>query len=139
MKRIKRLVAISLLTVASSMALAEIAVVVHPSNAGSIDAKEIERIFLGKSKSFPSGSQALPINQSEGTAVRDSFDNGLLGKSASQMKAYWSKLVFTGKGTPPQEVPGDAEVKALVSTNPNTIGYIDAGAVDPTVKVIHKF
>lgn len=55
------------------------------------------------------------------------------------MKAYWSKLVFTGKGTPPQEVPGDAEVKALIGSNPSTIGYIDAGSVDASVKVVHKF
>ncbi len=139
MKRIKRLVAMSLLTAVSGMALAEIAVIVHPSNKDAIDAKEIERIFLGKSRSFPGGEQALPINQAEGTAVRDAFDSGLLGKSASQMKAYWSKLVFTGKGTPPQEVPGDGEVKALVGTNPSTIGYIDAGAVDASVKIVHKF
>ncbi|MBK8973857.1 MAG: phosphate ABC transporter substrate-binding protein [Hahellaceae bacterium] len=139
MKLAQRLVAVTLLSALSAFASAEIAVVVHPSNKDAIDAKEVERIFLGKSKSFPGGAQALPINQSEGGAVRGAFDSGLLGKSASQMKAYWSKLVFTGKGTPPQEVPGDAEVKALIGSNPSTIGYIDAGSVDASVKVVHKF
>ena len=66
-------------------ASAEIAVVVHPSNKDAIDAKEVERIFLGKRNCFR--GPAPPINQSEGGAVRGAFDSGLLGKSASQMKA----------------------------------------------------
>lgn len=139
MKTIKHVIAAATLSLLSHTVLAEIAVIVHPGNTNAVDAKEIERIFLGKSASFANGDKALPINQAEGTPVRSEFDNGLLGKSPSQMKAYWSKLVFTGKGTPPQEVAGDAEVKALVGSNPNTIGYVDASAVDGSVKVIYKF
>lgn len=106
MKLAQRLVAVTLLSALSAFASAEIAVVVHPSNKDAIDAKEVERIFLGKSKSFPGGAQALPINQSEGGAVRGAFDSGLLGKSASQMKAYWSKLVFTVKVLLPRKCQG---------------------------------
>ncbi len=138
MKMIQKLFALVLFSFAT-LAWSEVAVIVHPSNGDTPDAKEIERIFLGKSKSFPGGGQALPINQAEGSDIRNAFDSGLLGRSASQMKAYWSKLVFTGKGTPPQEVAGDADVKAVVSSNPSTIGYIDASAVDDSVKVVHKF
>lgn len=53
MKLAQRLVAVTLLSALSAFASAEIAVVVHPSNKDAIDAKEVERIFLGKSKSFP--------------------------------------------------------------------------------------
>ena len=63
----------------------------------------------------------------------------MLNKSGSQLKSYWSKLVFTGKGTPPKVVANDAEVISLISANPNLIGYIDAAAVTGTVKVIAKF
>lgn len=125
--------------VASTSTWAEVAVIVHPDNGADISAKDIERIFLGKSKSFSGGGEALPINQTDSSPVRESFDTGLLDKTPAQMKAYWSKLVFTGKGTPPKEVSGDDEVKALISSNPNTIGYVDAGSVDGSVKVIHKF
>ena len=48
----------------------------------------------------------------------------------------WSKLVFTGKATPPKEYAGNAEVKKAAATDPKAIGYIDKSAVDDTVKVI---
>jgi ABC-type phosphate transport system substrate-binding protein len=118
---------------------AEIAVIVHPSAAmSSMSEDDIARLFLGKGKSFPDGSQAVPINQDEGSAVRDKFNEGVCKKNSSQYKAYWSQLVFTGKGTPPKDAGNDAAVKALIAANPNMIGYIDAGAVDASVKVVFK-
>lgn len=123
----------------SASAFSGVAVIVHPSNSSSIENKQISRIFLGKMKSFPGGGQVLPINQSEGSAARSIFEKTVLKKSASQMKAYWSKLVFTGKGTPPKEVDNDAQVIDLVKSNPNLIGYIDESAVTPDVKVIATF
>ena len=123
----------------ANLAYAEVAVIVHPSNAATLDENSIERIFLAKSKSFSDGSSAIPINQAEASSVRAEFDQGVLGKSAAQLKSYWSKLVFTGKGTQPQDVSNDAEVKKLISANPNMIGYIDAAAVDGSVKVVQTF
>jgi ABC-type phosphate transport system substrate-binding protein len=119
--------------------LAEVAVIVHPSNADSISEADIVRIFLGKSKSFPGGAAAVPVNQAEGSAVTEEFNQKVIKKSGSQLKAYWSKLVFTGKGTPPKEVANDAEVIDLVANNPNMIGYIDASQVNGGVKVVAKF
>lgn len=123
----------------SASTWAGIAVIVHPSNGSALGQAEISRIFLGKMKSFPGGGQAIPINQSEGSGPRGNFEKAMLKKSASQIKAYWSKLVFTGKGTPPKEVSSDAEVIDLIKANPNLIGYIDESAVTPDVKVITTF
>jgi len=125
---------------ASAITMAETAVIVSASNANStIDKATIAKIFLGKSKSFPDGSAATPIDQNEGSAARDSFNSAVLGKSASQLKSYWSRLIFTGKGTPPKQSGNDADVKAMVAGNAKLIGYIDASAVDESVKVVHKF
>jgi ABC-type phosphate transport system substrate-binding protein len=123
----------------SGLALAEVAVIVHPS-AGfdSLTADEISRLFMGKSKSFPNGSPATPLNQDDGSATRDVFNQEVCNKSPSQYKAYWSKLVFTGKGTPPKDSGDDTAVKALVAGNPKMIGYVDASVVDDSLKVIHK-
>lgn len=123
----------------SASAFSGVAVIVHPSNSSALSETEISRIFLGKMKSFPGGGQAIPINQSEGAGARGAFEGSVLKKSASQIKAYWSKLVFTGKGTPPRQVGGDSDVLSLVKANPNIIGYIDEAAVTGDVKVIAKF
>ena len=119
--------------------LAEVAVIVNPANNASLTESEISRLYLGKAKSFPDGAAAVPLNLAPGSAVREQFEKSVLKKSSSQIKAYWSKLVFTGKGTPPQEVASDAEIIAIVKSDPKSIGYVDAGAVTGDVKVIAKF
>lgn len=137
---IKQTLSALIIATASMVVSAETAVIVSASNANAtLDKATISKIFLGKSKSFPDGSQALPIDQNDGTAARDAFNSNMLGKSASQLKSYWSRLIFTGKGTPPKQSGNDSDVKALVSNNPNMIGYIDSSAVDGSVKVVHKF
>lgn len=135
---LKAVAVISVLGV--SIANAEVAVIVSSSNANSkLDQDTISRIYLGKSKNFPDGTQAVPVDQNAGTASRKAFNSTVLGKSSSQLKAYWSRLIFTGKGTPPKESGDDAAVKELVAKNPNLIGYIDDSAVDDSVKVVHTF
>tara|TARA_B110000211_G_scaffold234520_1_gene304569 strand:- start:12100 stop:12468 length:369 start_codon:yes stop_codon:yes gene_type:complete len=122
------------------MSFAETSVIVSASNPNStMDQATISRIFLGKAKSFPDGSQALPVDQNTGSKTREAFNSTVLSKSDSQLKSYWSRLIFTGKGTPPKQAGTDAEIKALVANNPNIIGYVDSAAVDGTVKVVHKF
>lgn len=118
---------------------AEVAVVVHPGNAVTLDADGIAQIYLGRSKSFPDGKPVLPIGHAEGSSATETFNQKVLNKSSSQIKAYWSKLVFTGKGTPPKELGSDAEIVELVSQNPNVIGYIDKASVSDKVKVLATF
>ncbi|HCS62963.1 MAG TPA: phosphate ABC transporter substrate-binding protein [Cellvibrio sp.] len=139
MKNCIRLLAAALTLCVASFTWAEVAVIVHPSASfDSLTEDDVSRLFLGKSKSFPGGAQAVPVNQNEGAAARDKFNEGICKKNASQYKAYWSQLVFTGKGTPPKDAGDDAAVKALVAANPNMIGYVDASAVDASVKVVFK-
>jgi len=139
MKLLKTLFVTAALSI-SSLASAEVAVIVSASNGNaSIDKATISKIFLGKSKSFPDGSQAIPLDQNDGSTSREAFNSTVLGKSAAQLKSYWSRLIFTGKGTPPKQSGDDAAIKAAVAGDPKKIGYIDATLVDGSVKVVHKF
>ena len=118
---------------------AEVAVIVHPSNSNVIDEAFIKKAFTGKIKSFGNGDSVIAINQENGNKSVEEFNEKLLNKSSSQLKAYWSKQIFTGKGTPPKELSNNDEVIKLVSTNPNLIGYIDSTAINSTVKVVGKY
>ena len=111
-------------------------IIVHPSNSATLDEKTVQRIFLGKEKKFSDGSETIPVNQSADSTVRADFDENVLGRSSSQVSAYWSKLVFTGKGVPPKEVANDAEVIDLISKNPSAIGYVDSSSVTDAVKAV---
>jgi len=133
-------VLVSFFTLSLSLStFAETAVIVHPSNGDSFDQNTISRIFLGKSKKFPGGASVIPVNLDDSDATRANFDSSILGKDSGQLKAYWAKLVFTGKASPPKSVANVAEAKALVSSNPNTIAYIPADQVDGTVKSVFTF
>lgn len=118
---------------------AEVAVIVNPGNSSTFSEKDIKRIFLGKEKKFSNGSSIIPINLASGTPTREAFETNVVGKSASKMKSYWAKLVFSGKGNPPKEVSDAAEAISLVANNPAVISYIDVSEVTDKVKVIGKF
>ncbi len=135
----KKMITSFVLLLLSNAAYADIAVVVNPANANPIDGATASRIFLGKMKSYPDGTPVEPVSQAAGSATTEEFNSKVLKKSASQLKAYWAKLVFTGKGTPPKELSNDADVLAQVAANPNMIGYVDAAAVDGSVKVVGTF
>lgn len=122
-----------------AQAQAGVAVIVHPSNADALNPDVISQIFLGKQKAFPSGGDAVPIDLAEGSATKSAFVSSMLNKNDSQIKAYWAKVLFTGKGTPPKEVANDAAVIDLISKNPSLIGYIDSASVNDSVKVVHQF
>ena len=91
--------------VLSPLAQAEVAVIVHPSNAAALDADAVSKLFLGREKSFPGGAAAVPLALGDDAAATAEFNDKILKKPSSQLKAYWSKLIFTGKGTPPKEMP----------------------------------
>ncbi len=124
------------LLLATSSVFAELVVVVNPANSNTLDSKTVQRIFLGKDKKFADGNESIAVNQSAETEIRQDFDEAVLGRSSSQVSAYWSKLVFTGKGIPPKEVGSDAEVIDLVSKNPSVIGYINRASVTDAVKIV---
>lgn len=123
----------------ASSSFAEVAVIVHPSNSNTLSIQDIQFIYLGKKKSFPNGDEAVPVSLIESASTTVEFNDKVLKKSSSQLRAYWSKLVFTGKGSPPKAVEADAELVNLVASNPNLIGYVDSASISGDVKVVGKF
>ena len=119
------------LALAATAAQAEVAVIVSAkSTATTMKADEIASIYLGKSNAMKPVDNATP--------VRAQFYSRVAGRDEGQVKAIWSKLVFTGKAMPPKELPSSAEVVKAVAADPNAIGYIDKTAIDPTVKVVYE-
>lgn len=97
---------------------------------------EVADIFLGRRTRFPDGRPAVPIDQGEDSPVREKFYARFTGKSPAQVKAHWSKIIFTGRGQPPRQAASGAEAKKLIADNPNAIGYVDRGLVDSSVRVL---
>lgn len=127
------------LALLSMISTAEIAVIVHPSNSSAVSQTAVERIYLAKVKAFSDGTTVVPLNHEESDPTRVAFDSQAVGKSESQMKSYWAKLLFTGKATPIKQVANDEEMISAVSSTPGAIGYVDSASVDDSVKVVLSF
>ena len=119
--------------------LAAIAVIVHPSNESQFDKTTIERLFMGKMHSFENGRAALPLNATAGSETRELFNQQVIGRSEAQINAYWSRLLFTGKGRPPRELSSDSEILSAVAENKDAIGYIALASVTDAVRVVAEF
>jgi len=136
MKNTARLLCIATL-LASGMVRADVVVIVNPKNPNAtLTAEHVAQIYTGATTAFPNGSAAAPLDQPEGSAVREEFLAKVVGKSGQQVKAIWSRLIFSGKGTKPKVLESSAEVKKQVAADPNAIGFIEKSALDGSVKAV---
>lgn len=112
-------------------------VVVHSANPiTELEAKDVSKIFTQKLKRWPkkawpddagAAPEASPIDQVDKSVVREAFTRAIHGKSVAAIKSFWQRIIFSGDGVPPVEVPDDAEMLKKVRENPNAIGYVAAG------------
>ncbi|WP_343731412.1 hypothetical protein [Duganella sp.] len=114
----------------------DMVVIVNKANTHTGDLALVSKIFTGAQLSWADGTPIVALDQAD-NAAKSSFAS-MLGKSTGSIKAAWANLMFAGKATPPKVVDGDAEVKAAVAANKAAIGYINATAVDASVKVLVK-
>jgi ABC-type phosphate transport system substrate-binding protein len=121
----------------ASTAQADVVVIVSAkSHITSLTVEQTAKIFLGKTSNFPDDGDALPIDQAEGSAIRDEFYSKVVRKNSSQLSAYWARVIFTGDGRPPAILESSVAVRKAVAKNPNAIGYVDKSAVDKSVRII---
>ena len=124
-------------TLLVTVASAEVVVIVSANSpVATLSTTQVSDIFLGKTGKFPGGTIAIPIDQMDASTVRHEFYAKVTDKSPQLLKAYWSKLIFTGQGEPPREVTDSKTIKKLIANSPNSIGYVEGTAVDSSVKVI---
>ena len=123
------------LCLASTNVFAELAIVVNPKNpTAKLSPGKVKKIFLGKKKRFKGGKNIVVIDHNAGSS-KDAFLNKVINKNASQFKAYWSRIVFTGKGKAPL-ILSESDVIGKVASDEKAIGYVDKSKVDGSVKVV---
>jgi len=137
----RRLIVLAILGLAAvphlSWAGDDYLVIAHSSSgADALASQALSDIFLKKTKTWPDGASVTPVDQVSRSPVRGKFSLAIHKKPLGAIKAYWNKLIFSGKGTPPQELGTDAEIIAFVMATPGAIGYVDPSTNTSGVKVI---
>lgn len=121
---------------ASSVADTVVVVVSSDSPVTEIPRLYLADLYLGRATRFPNGESAEPIDRGATSAARADFYQRYLGRSLAEIKAHWSRLIFTGRGRPPRDVASGEEMRRLVAENPGTIGYIERRLVDGSVRIV---
>lgn len=118
-------------------AQSEIVIITSARGSGdNLSREQATALFLGKATSLPGFGNVILMDQPESSALRDEFYSKLTGRSATQVKASWAKIAFTGKGMPPREKANSIDVRKSVASTPGAIGYIEKAALDASVKIL---
>ena len=106
----------------------ELAVIVNLA-ATPLSKEQIADLYLGRSDDF------TPIDQVVGSGIYIEFYRKVTGRDSAQIRAIWSRILFTDRGVAPKQLPNSAAVKKAVAANPKAVGYIEKSAVDASIKV----
>jgi len=129
MKKTLCIIALGQLLLVGAANADEVVVIGNPASA-PLTKEQVADLFLGKSQGMKL------IDQPASAPIKAAFYQQVSGHDLSQVKATWSRLIFTGKAQPPKEMADSAAVKKAVAADPKTIGYIEKSAVDGSVKVV---
>ncbi len=124
------------MTEAFAEAEAPIVIVAGAASAISELSKEqAEQLYLGRASTLRDGT-AVSLADLPPGPTRDRFYARLTGKNPSQIRAHWSRMVFTGRALPPREVTDAEQLRSLLAANPDLIGYLPATAADDRLKIL---
>lgn len=115
-----------------------VVVMAKDSNIENLDNQHVANIFLTRTNRFPNGKKAIPIELKH-SDIRTNFYEEISGKNPTQLMAYWTTLIFSGKGKPPK---GYQNVKALITRledNPGCISYLSLAQVTKNLKIVYRF
>lgn len=129
MKKFLAIIAASQLLFAVAHADTKIVVIGNPAVA-NLTKEQVSDLFLGKIKIYK------PVDLPNTAPAKAEFYQKVSGHDLSQVKATWSRLLFTGQGQPPKELPDADAVKKAVAADPKAVGYIAKSDLDSSVKVI---
>jgi TonB family protein len=101
----------------------------------TISVGELKRVFLEETISLGDGKHVEPVLEKHGPA-HEAFLREYLGMSEDDLQAYYSTLVFTGRGFTPKALESDAEVVAYVARTRGTVGYVSNSASTEGVKTL---
>jgi len=117
-----------LLLLLSTQSVAEIAIIATlQNNKQQLTTLQVQDIFMGRTRAFPSGRFALAFDQLE---LREEFYQKLTERPIAQINAYWARLMFSGQTSPPTKLPDDQSMIKMIQENKGAIGYINKTNAD---------
>jgi len=140
MRRLFLVLAISWLVLQPAAEVrAELVVVVNARcGVAAMTRNEVINVFFGRNRQYFNGAEAQPVDMPDTHPDRMRFYGGLVGKDISEVNAYWSRQVFSGRMQPPAKVTTAEEVLKWVVSHPGGIGFLELSKADARVRVVYE-
>lgn len=114
-----------------------IAVITHPDNpVGDIDDIQLRALFGMRLRQWPDGRPAVVFVLPDRDPVHREFCKNRLHEYPYQLRRHWDRLVYSGTGQAPLQVPDLASMLERVASTPGAIGYAPAARVDERVRTL---
>lgn len=135
-----RLLLLLHIALASGGAQADLVVVTsQKSGIEYLSRQEVVNLYMGRLRTNTAGNTATPLDLAVDTPERVEFYRLLVNKEPADIKAYWSRLVFSGGARPPQSAENIDELIRTISQTPGLVGYLPRKQLDNRLKVIYEF
>ncbi|HBF08084.1 MAG TPA: hypothetical protein DHW71_01940 [Gammaproteobacteria bacterium] len=107
-----------------AIAAADVYVIMsNQSDIQELSKEEVRYIYFSKILTIDNKPVNLIAYDLEDENIRSSFYKSVSGKSLRQMSSYWARMVYSGRGKPPEALKVE-EMLSKVLENPNAIGYV---------------
>ncbi len=94
------------------------------SQLTQLNRKQVMSLFLGRARSFPNGKSTKAFDYQIGSQLRENFFEWLTGKSIADIDAYWARLRYSGRTSPPRVIKDIDAILIIVAQNQSAIAYI---------------
>lgn len=137
-KMIKALITIILLIVIRSFAGGDaVYIIINKSVASQeVSVDQLRQLFLNQASLTVDGHSLEPLDAPESSNSRKAFYEKVIHQSAIQLKSYWARMIFTGKGFPPATTSTESEVETSIAHDQNKIGYLSYKPKNPDLKIL---
>ena len=121
---------------AAEPVVSKIAVIVgQKSLVTHVSVDDLRELYLRRTRLWPNGTRAVPINLPADNPLREHFSRVVLGRSTQDLVPYWNARYFEGI-TPPTVLPSSAAIRGYLAAEPAAIAYVPLEEVKATVRTL---
>ncbi len=121
------------------MAADDVVVIVNQKiGVNKMTRDEVINVFLGRNRQLASGVTALPLDLPSSSVERERFYLQLTGKSMNEINAYWARLIFSGRASPPTQVRNQEEAMQMVIDNRSAVAYVARSKVSSSATIVYE-
>lgn len=96
---------------------------------------QVKRLFLSKTNRIK--GHKIQYAHISNNIYQKYFFQKITGKSPSKLRAYWSTLIFTGKGHPPKAYKSIHKLNGAIENGKKIIFYLPKSKVTKNMKIVY--